>query len=248
MFDSRFETFLADTDLSKRIHYQIRYRIFCIDTGFEDPTAFRIDEERDRWDDHAIHFLVREKATRQWVATMRLVLSDGAAFPVETLCELSSPEGVRQNRGVSGEVSRLCMVKQYRGRQGSSFPQNQLFSGSSEDPQLACISDGLNRRAEPEIMLGLFRAAFAYSQEYSVDRWYFLVTPALARMVNRLGISLEQIGSEVRHRGIRIPYVTDPAIGRRETMLKSEAIADMLTRDVPHYRFFSELGLDHKVA
>ncbi len=54
-----------------------------------------------------------------------------------------------------------------------------------------------------------------------------------------------KIGTKI---GIRVPYVTDPVVGRRETMQKSEAIADMLTLDVPHYRFFSELGLDHKVA
>jgi N-acyl amino acid synthase of PEP-CTERM/exosortase system len=247
MFDSRFEIFLADTELSKRIHYQIRYRIFCIDTGFEDPGAFQIEEERDQWDDHAVHFLVREKATHQWVATMRLVLADGTTIPMETLCELPFSQ-IQQHREVSAEVSRLCMVKSYRGRQGGSFTRNQNFSGCGEGEQLMAVSQGLNQRAEPEIMLGLFRAAFAYCQDKAVSRWYFLITRSLARMVNKLGISLEQIGPEVSHRGIRVPYVTNPAKGRQETMQKSEAIAAMLERDIPHYQLFSALGLDHKVA
>jgi N-acyl amino acid synthase of PEP-CTERM/exosortase system len=106
----------------------------------------------------------------------------------------------------------------------------------------------LNHRAEPEIMLGLFRAAFAYSQEKEINSWYFLITPPLAKMVNRLGISLEQIGPKLAHRGIRVPYVADITKGRMETMRKSAAIADMLTRDLPHYQLFSDLRLENKVA
>jgi N-acyl amino acid synthase of PEP-CTERM/exosortase system len=243
MFDSRFETFLADSDLAKRIHYQIRYRIFCIDTGFEDPSFFQIQEERDEWDDNAVHFLVREKTTQQWVATMRLVIAEGATIPIETLCESSSLQ-VRKNREASAEVSRLCMVKQFRGRQGAPLARSR----QKRDARPVSISDGLSRRAEPEIMLGLFRAAFAYSQEKAINRWFFLITPPLAKMVNKLGISLEQIGPELPHRGIRVPYVTDIAKGRMETMRKSEEIAAMLTRNAPHYRLFSSLKSDHKVA
>jgi N-acyl amino acid synthase of PEP-CTERM/exosortase system len=243
MFDSRFETFLADTELAKRIHYQIRYRIFCIDTGFEDPDAFQIEEERDQWDDNAIHFLVWEKATQQWVATMRLVMADEATIPIEELCE-SSARRVEQDRAMSAEVSRLCMVREFRGRQGTP-----LVAHNRDDVgQPISISAGMSRRAEPEIMLGLFRAAFAYSQENAINHWYFLITPPLAKMVNRLGISLEQIGPKLSHRGVRAPYVADIARGRMESMRKSKEIADMLTRDLPHYRSFSELGLEHKVA
>jgi N-acyl amino acid synthase of PEP-CTERM/exosortase system len=244
VFDSRFETFLADTELAKRIHYQIRYRIFCIDTGFEDPEAFQIEEERDQWDDNAVHFLVREKATQQWVATMRLVMADGATIPMETLCESSSQQ-VGRARETSAEVSRLCMVREYRGRQGTPLFQSQQREA---DGRLVSITDGLSRRAEPEIMLGLFRAAFAYSQEKAINRWFFLITPPLAKLVNRLGISLEQIGPKLAHRGTRVPYVADIAKGRMETMRKSEAVAAMLSRDVPHFYPFSSLVPDHEVA
>ncbi len=241
MFDSRFDVFLADTELSRRIHYQIRYRIFCIDTGFEDPTTFQLSEEKDEWDEHSAHFLVREKSTGQWVATMRMVLPCERPFPVEALCNLRTSGQIERQREVSCEISRLCMVKRYRGRQGRAGKQRLALINSTGSAGFDVISSGLNRREEPEIMLGLLRAAFAYSQEQGIRYWYFLITPALARMVSRLGITLEKIGDDVNHRGIRSPYVTDSVHGREESMSNSAEVRQMLTRETPHYLPYSKI-------
>src|SRR3569832_697528 len=79
MNKEHFEVVLADDECSRRIHYQLRYQVFCLDTGYEDPDAFPDGEEKDEWDQNAVHFLVRERETQQWVAAMRLVIPQDKA-------------------------------------------------------------------------------------------------------------------------------------------------------------------------
>ncbi len=241
MFDSRFEVFLADTSLSHRLHYQIRYRVFCLDNGFEDLTTAVLGEEKDRWDDQSRHFLVREKSTGQWVATMRMILPEAKPFPVESLCNLSFSNDISYKQDVSSEISRLCMVRRYRGRQAISAGGGNTLYPQNED-------EGVGRRAEPEIMLGLFRAALTYSRQHGILQWYFLITPALAKMIQRIGVSLQPLGPAVEHRGKRIPYVTDPFSSCRESMEKSPIIARMFSDESHAYTRFSEIKPEHKVA
>lgn len=244
MFDSKFETFLADTELARRLHYQVRYRVFCLDRGFEDPKKAIYDEERDHWDTQSRHFLVREKATGQWVATMRMILPEAKPFPIQTLCNISFNDDLSYRRDASCEISRLCMIKRYRGRQNISHS----FTDESAGADAENLSEGVCRRAEPEIMLGLFRAGLAYSREKGLKQWYFLVTPALARMLARIGVCLKQLGPEIEHRGIRVPYVTDPERDSALAAARSPVVAKMLQGKEPYYRRFSELVPEHKVA
>ncbi|HEB97048.1 MAG TPA: PEP-CTERM/exosortase system-associated acyltransferase [Sedimenticola thiotaurini] len=241
MFDSRFEVFLANTALSKRIHYQLRYRVFCLDQGFEDPTRARLDQERDQWDKESLHFLVRERSTGQWVATMRMILPQAKPFPVESLCDLSLQDDLTYHRDASCEISRLCIVRRYRGRQALRRPRPTAAPD-------AMISEGVTSRTEPEIMLGLFRAGLQYSRANGLKQWYFLVTPALARVIGRIGVALTEIGSPVEHRGTRIPYVTDPFRSCSDAMQYSPVIARMFSRPLPAYRLFSEIRPDSREA
>ena len=244
MFDSRFETFLADTELARRLHYQIRYRVFCLDRGFEDPAKMVLDEERDHWDEQSKHFLVREKSTGQWVATMRMILPLAKPFPVQSLCNISFNDDLTYRRDASCEISRLCMIKRYRGHQNISH----VYTENMENGDSVQISGGLDRRSEPEIMIGLFRAGLAYSRKMGIKHWYFLVTPALARMLGRIGVSLKQLGPEIEHRGVRAPYLTDPELSCEVAVGHSPIIAKMLQADTPFYRRYSELTPEHKVA
>ena len=72
MVSKNFEVILANDPRSRHIHYQLRYQVFCLETGYEDPSQFPDGEEKDEWDDDAAHFLVKERSSGQWVAAMRL--------------------------------------------------------------------------------------------------------------------------------------------------------------------------------
>ncbi|MFN2349116.1 MAG: GNAT family N-acyltransferase [Thioalkalivibrio sp.] len=185
MFDERFEVVFADTESARRIHYQMRYHVYCLERGYEDPDAYPEGEEQDEWDASAAHFMVRHRETGEWLATLRLVLPDAGSLPVNHVCEL--PEQVRCVAPIeqAAEISRLCI-----------WPAGRRLAASLQT-------------GGGELLVGLLRAALAYSREQELRYWYFLISPGLARMVRKLCITLEPAGEACQMRGLRIPYVAD---------------------------------------
>ncbi|HKK13844.1 MAG TPA: PEP-CTERM/exosortase system-associated acyltransferase [Gammaproteobacteria bacterium] len=234
MFDTHFEAILADTDHARRIHYQLRYQVYCLETGFEDRNRFPDGEEKDEWDDRAIHFLVRVRATGDWAGAVRVVLPNPEGLPVERTCQLdpATRPGVL-DRPV-GEISRLCVLDRYRRR----IPRVAKLCGIDH-----LYRDGPQRQPGPIILLGLLRAAAHYTQKWGIDACYLLTTPGLARMLNRWNIQLEPAGAKTNHRGERYPFLADLGKGRERVKSCSSAIAEMLSRE-PAYRRFSELAGD----
>ena len=237
MFEQHFETILADSDAARRIHYLIRYQVYCLETGFENPEAFPDRQEIDEWDKSAAHFLVRSKVTGEWVAAMRLIIRNKKPLPIESLCKLDHrtlPEG---GWGNLAEVSRLCMVARYRRRASEPYspceiPAISRVLGSS-------VSTGKDRRQEPEILLGLLCAAVQYSREHDIRYWYYLGTPALSRMMRRYSIDTRQVGPICVHRGTRFPYLADLDVEAKRAASESATIARMLGRQ-PVYRRYSQ--------
>jgi N-acyl-L-homoserine lactone synthetase len=51
--------------------------------GFEDKNVFSSEQEMDKWDKDAVHFLLRYKNTDEWVGAVRLVFRNGQMLPLE---------------------------------------------------------------------------------------------------------------------------------------------------------------------
>ena len=86
MFDENFRVCFADTPFGVALHQRIRYQVFCLDKGFEDPSAFSTAQETDTWDDQSAHFIVQNKKTLQWVAaTLDCPAETWATLPVDSL-------------------------------------------------------------------------------------------------------------------------------------------------------------------
>ena len=64
---------LADPPASKKLHYQLRYQVYCQKLAYEDPTQFPDGEERDQYDEHAVHFLAYDGRRGDWAGALRLV-------------------------------------------------------------------------------------------------------------------------------------------------------------------------------
>lgn len=209
MNKEHFEVVLADDECSRRIHYQLRYQVFCLDTGYEDPDAFPDGEERDEWDQNAVHFLVRERETQQWVAAMRLVFPQDETLPIETRAHITPEVAVAS--GEILEISRLCMVGHYRRRlQGQAMPCD---SGNVRNlfppPEQAEARTELRKRLRTaEILRSLLDAAVAYSRDCGTRHWYIFTTRALAKVLGYvLPLQLQQVGEPVWHRGERYPFL-----------------------------------------
>ena len=242
MFDKHFEAVLADCEEGKRLHYKIRYQVYCIESGFEDYRAFADGEEKDEWDKHAVHFLVRSKATREWIAAMRLILpGHQGGHPVFQLCDIDRSIADRTQDATTAEISRLCIIDSFRRR----LPPGRSEKGQvSLNPQKDAAHQQMRERCkEPLIVLGLFRAAAQYSREHGIPYWYFLTTSALARMLKRMNVHMLKAGASCLHNGERHPFLIDLRNAIELARRGSDVIAQMLEHQVGYVRY-SQLGND----
>lgn len=230
MFDRHYEVILADNLAGRSLHYRIRYLVYCMETGFEDRHQFPDGLEHDHWDEQSIHFLVRARATGEWIAAMRLILPREGKLPVEHLCQLDTDTLPPTTPSQLGEISRLCIVDHARRRLHSV----DALKG------IADLAPSHDACREPEIMLGLLRAAAAFSRLHDIKYWYFMTTAALARMVGRLNMLLKPIGPAIQHRGDRYPFLADLDESERLVRGKSADIAAMLAMGTA-YRPYSEV-------
>lgn len=107
----RIRTYLARSEAARRIHYRLRYEVYCRETGFEPAEQHPEGIERDAYDEHAEHFLIshegRPPETR-WVGAMRLILPGKRPLPTTTNCRLF-PEVEADADVPAVEVSRLIV-------------------------------------------------------------------------------------------------------------------------------------------
>jgi len=227
-FDSNFEVFLADTLESQEIHYNVRYKVYCEEMGFEDKELFPNQMECDEYDNNSVHFLVRHKWTGHWIGAMRLILSDnGSPFPMEQWCELE--EDLTPSRYAhSIELSRLCVLKETR-----RFSAKNLISNATERDEINS-DDKSNIRLLNQhknlgltIMWGLLRAASKYCAEKKIDDLFLFVTSALAFSIRKQGFVLEQLGEPAEHKGKRVPFLWKNSNLLVNSMWENDFIEDL---------------------
>ncbi len=240
---SRFLCIFADTEEARQHHYALRYKVFCEETGFENPDAFPDRIERDRYDAHARHFLVWDRHEHQWAGAMRLVEASSTRLPSEEI--VGAPLlGLDERRHRSVEFSRLCILSQYRRTNQSTF--YGLYRTEGQYPRTACSV--LYRQEDNEVLLQLLGASFGWRPE--IEHCYFIVTPALARVLSRFGIPLRQVGGQVEHRGTRIPFqydVREAEQGMRETLAGFASMTEG-SRPFEKYSDFIDGNLDDEIA
>jgi N-acyl amino acid synthase of PEP-CTERM/exosortase system len=208
MFDEHFEIFLANDQASKAIHYSIRYQVYCEEMGFEDKSRFPMGQEKDDYDDDAVHFIVRHKASKHWVGAMRLILKKEIELPIESNAKLDQdipPFQLSQ----SVELSRLCVIKELRRSGHSAESQNAPLN-----EELPTHSSTLNLLRDQytnsrKIIWGLVHTAAAYCHENNISTCYFFSTDALAKILRKMGLNLHLIGDACDHNGRRYPFKTD---------------------------------------
>jgi len=244
MFDDRYEVYLADTEEARRIHYQVRYKVYCIEEGFEDSQDYARYEESDEWDSNSVHFIVRSKNSGQWIAAMRMVLHGQNGLPIEHMCDIRSLEASND----TAEISRMCIIDEHRRvPHPKSAPKKDVFTvypGNAKTGNQAPV----NLRAhKSEIILGLLRAAVDYSYEHGINNWYFLTTRALARLINRLCIQLVCVGNPCHHRGERHPFIANLREAEKQATEGCPIIGEWRDQRTISYHRCSELGLSRSL-
>lgn len=220
MFDSRYQAVLADTEESKNIHYHLRYKIYCLEKGFESSSKFKDEMERDQYDENSVHFIVRDKITNEWLATVRLVRGETHRLPIQKVAKFSI-EGHGIGADEVAELSRLSILRPFRHQAGKRGLDNKSIN-------------------EPEILIGLIRAAREYSRQKGIKHWLFLCRRSIMRVVGNVGMKMHEIGPACEHRGARYPYLAKLESAFDDIIRYSPRTHEMFSRKAVYYKY-SEL-------
>lgn len=190
--------------------FRLRYKVYVEEWGFERGEDHPGGMERDPYDDHSVHFVVRRKGERRIIGTVRMILNSEHGFPIEKHCTLDRDLSVLDRDGF-GEISRLAISKEYSRRTTDSVYRDRAPVTAEMFRQMY----GGKRRIENDIVLGLYRCICVESLERGNEYLLAVMARGLVTLLRRVGIVFEAIGPEQNYHGMRTPY-----LGRVETMLE----------------------------
>ncbi len=226
MLEQEYAFYLADTDAGKSIHYALRYQVYCLREKYEDPARHPNFCEQDEFDDSSVHFIARSVRTGEWLGAMRLIIGPVQNLPVTKFASLDPANFSYNSRTDFAEASRLCTLLPSHLR--ASFASNSRQSRGS----CACASKTLQTSW---IAMGLIRAARRYCLDHEITYCFFLVSDPLARMLRRLGMNIEPVGSPCQHRGWRRPYIHNVETGYRVMQKRSPELYRMFCQTHAYY-------------
>jgi N-acyl amino acid synthase of PEP-CTERM/exosortase system len=196
-----FEIVPAFSDALKDEVFRIRHQVYCEELAFEPR---RQDQrERDEYDAHSLHLLLRSVHSREFIACTRIVRTRPEdpyyPLPFEKSCaatlDRSIVDPAKLPRGSIGEVSRLAVLARFRNRQVEER-RNAGFMrkfGSQMHPRL------------PYILADLYLGTIELARLYGIDTLFVLTERRLSRHLRMLGVKIQAIGTPIEHCGQRLP-------------------------------------------
>lgn len=218
------------TDEQLRLAMELRYQVYCLETGFEDVNQHPGGMERDEFDSRAVHSLLIHRASGIVAGTVRLVLPEPtnpqALFPIEKHCgdAVQRPVAAAARSRVA-EISRFCISKEFKRRMAEPHTLWGSVEGLGEE-------DMSERRLIPHITVGLFTAIVRMSAQHGIRYWYAVMEPSLLRLLKRFGIHFTLIGPAVEYHGARQPCFADA----------DEVLAEMRRVALPVWELITEGG------
>ncbi|MDQ3186581.1 MAG: PEP-CTERM/exosortase system-associated acyltransferase [Pseudomonadota bacterium] len=206
-FNEYFEVIDARSPELLRNVFHLRYRVLCIEQrlpGF-DASRYSEERERDSYDDHSAHILLRHRPSNEFVGTARLILPDPLdpkkLFPIERHTQFD-PVFInpgRLSRLHTGEISRLVVVRRFSRRRDE--PLHAIESGREVEKWIPT-----KQRRFPHPMLALAVGIIRMSVENNITHWFSVMDPSLNRLLEPYGLQLDPIGPLTNYHGPRRPY------------------------------------------
>ncbi len=219
-FNEYFEMVAATSDALKHEAYKLRYQVYCLEMGFEDPNDYPDGLEQDEFDRYSVHYLIRHRKLNIYIATTRLILpcpdNIEKRYPLELHTTIDNFDALKQvSRPQLAEASRFCVSKKFRRRKAEINTQSDVEI--EPEPLFSCEE----RRVFPHLTLVLFACLIKMSQENNILDWYAVMDPALMRFFSTIGIDFISIGPVVDYHGMRRPCTINV-----QTLLASVAKKD----------------------
>lgn len=201
-FDAVFSEAPVSTAADLEEAFRLRYQVYCLDRGFEDARSCPHGMERDRYDDSALHCLLRDRLGRRPLGTVRLVMASARPSGVGDLplAEYAPEESIDVLRDLPGiataEVSRFAIARWAREILRQSAEATRAGRVATQD--LRCGGKLL-----PYMSLGLIRGLVRMSMQHGISHWCLAAEPSLLRRLRGFGLHFLNAGPLVEHRGLR---------------------------------------------
>jgi N-acyl amino acid synthase of PEP-CTERM/exosortase system len=208
-FNQYFNVLPADSPERLRETMALRYQVYCVEHGFENPENYPDGLESDQYDKHSKHSCLSHVASQQLAGTVRLVVADpenpDRPFPMEEHC-IIQPEYqaiiASYPRHEIAEISRLAVSKQFRRRAREAETVHGLVEQTQMEPRI-----GEQRKAVPLVILGLIQAIITMGTKCSIKLWLVVMEPPLFRLLGKYGIAFTPVGPMVDYHGWRLPCI-----------------------------------------
>ncbi|WP_017444343.1 PEP-CTERM/exosortase system-associated acyltransferase [Gayadomonas joobiniege] len=205
---------LAIDEGLKQATFRVRHQVYCSELNFL-PIS-EDGHEKDEFDKHSIHSVIRHKESGDIMGTVRLVLSSDPSekLPIEAFC-LNSIDNkeVHPNdfpREKICEISRLAIPENFRRRnvdKHNGAATGAINESTYSEAELRCF---------PFIAVGLYLTCASIANQKGIEHCFVMMEPRLARSLKFVGISFKQIGPIVNFHGRRAPYYISHAMLMRE--------------------------------
>ncbi len=230
--------------------YRLRFKVYCMEWGFEKPEKHPDGLETDEYDKYAVHFAVRDESGKI-AGSVRLILNPPESFPLEKYCriDIGGDNIPRQN---IAEISRLVIKRDYRKRSedkyiygpdeerrtiGTFEPYNRGYSRRTEDrfrykpAAFRAKNEAQNdRRSRHELVGCLYKAVYRESKRRGLTHWYAVMTKGLVILLKKFGIRFQAMGDPVDFHGIRTPYIGEIRKIEEEVSKEHPEIYEEFTR------------------
>lgn len=186
--------------------FRLRYEVYALEFGFENPDDFPDKLEKDIYDPHSTHFIAINE-DEDIVGTVRMILNSEKGFPIEHASEITGFKDKPAPENIT-EVSRLAVAKILRRR-----PEDGLYGVESYLPKSqGGVADKENyqndQRKRPAIVLGLYRAIYHKCKELGITHMYMITEDKLFHALYKFGFVFSKVGEPVEYHGKRTPYAT----------------------------------------
>ncbi len=201
---------IANTPALLREAHRLRHQVYCVERTFE---TGQDGMERDQYDDHARHAVVRWRQTGEVVGAVRLILpktlAGGGALPIHHVCGRAL---LRDLPATTGEVSRFALAKQRTRQVRSMSPASSSL-----------------------LRLALIQGAVRLSAEAGHTHWLAVMEPTLLRLLAATGLHFTPLGPVVEYHGMRQPAVAELAPVLARMAVEQPVVWDFITRNGTWY-------------
>ena len=205
-FNRYFAVDFASTEEMKQRVYEVRYRVYCEEFGYEDRSAFPDERESDAYDAASLHCLITHIPSGLAAGCVRLVPANAAPglerLPLEQHCADSLDrafiDGLELDRSTVCEISRLAVDGLFRRRSGEATSRYGQLGAMDVSQQ--------EQRSFSLISVAAFLAATALTELAERTNVFAMMEPFLPRMLERSGIRFQRAGADTDYHGVRAPY------------------------------------------